>query len=232
LNADLGEGFPNDRQLLELVTSASICCGAHAGSHEVIRQTLRDASAHGVVVGAHPGYRDRPGFGRVDQKLPQREVVDLVGFQLAELMNLAAEFNLDVAYIKPHGALYNQAQRQRAVAAPVARAAEVFRLPLFGQPGSVLESEARNRGLPFVPEGFPDRRYRDDGSLVPRSQLGAVLHSLKEIEAQVLHLVRAGRVSTLCVHGDDPRAVANAQLVREILQNHGILIRSFRGGLA
>jgi UPF0271 protein len=232
LNADLGEGFANDRQLLELVTSASICCGAHAGSREAIRQTLRDAAECGVVVGAHPGYRDREGFGRVDQQLTQPEVVDLIGFQLAELMNLAHEFHVDVAYIKPHGALYNQAQRQIAVAVPVVRAAEIFRLPLFGQPGSVLESEARKRRLMFIPEGFPDRRYCAGGSLVPRSEPGAVLHAPEEVEAQVLALVEEGRVSTLCIHGDDPRAIANAQLVRAVLNKHGITVRSFREGLA
>jgi UPF0271 protein len=232
LNADLGEGCPNDRQLLELVTSASICCGAHAGSREVIRQTLREASARAVAVGAHPGFRDREGFGRRDQKLTQSEVVDLIGFQVAELMNLANEFGVEVVYLKPHGALYNQAQNQIDVAIPVVQAALSVHLPLFGQPGSLLESEARKQRLAFVPEGFPDRRYRDDGSLVPRSRSDAVLQAPDEVEAQVLRLVAGGQVSTLCIHGDDPRAVANAQLVRAVLKNHGISVRSFRDGRA
>jgi UPF0271 protein len=232
LNADLGEGYPNDRKLLELVTSASICCGAHAGSRDVIRQTLRDASACGVTVGAHPGYADRANFGRRDQTLTQTQVVDLIGFQLAELINLADKFGVEVAYLKPHGALYNQAQGQADVAVPVSQAAEIFHLPLFGQPGSLLECEAHKRHLMFVPEGFPDRRYRDDGSLVPRSQSDAVLQAPYEVEAQVLRLVAQRRVSTLCIHGDDPRAVANAQLVRAILQKHGIAVRGFRNGRA
>jgi len=231
LNADLGEGFPNDRRLLELVTSASICCGAHAGSREVIRQTLSDALACGVVVGAHPGYRDREGFGRRDQKLKQSRVVGLVSRQLADLIILAKEIDVKVAYVKPHGALYNQAQRQLDVAVPVARAAQIFRLPLFGQPGSLLEAEARKHGVPFVPEGFPDRRYGPDGSLVPRSEFDAVLHDLGEIEAQVLRLVSEGKVATLCIHGDDPRAVANADLVRTVLKKHGIVVRRFRDDL-
>jgi len=227
LNADLGEGFPNDRELLDLVTSASICCGVHAGGPHVIRPTLREARAHHVAVGAHPGYHDREGFGRRDQELTRSQVVALISFQLDVLRDIANEIGVDVVFVKPHGALYNQAQRQLDVAVPVALAAEIFQLPLLGQPGSVLEAEARNRGLPFVPEGFPDRRYRADGSLVPRSEPDAVLHDPGEIEAQVLRLVNEGKVATLCIHGDDPRAVANAQLVREVLKKHGIMVRSF-----
>jgi len=231
LNADLGEGFPNDRRLLELVSSASICCGAHAGSREVIRQTLRDATDCGVVVGAHPGYRDREGFGRRDQTLTRDQVVDLINIQVAELIDMAEEIGVDVVFLKPHGALYNQAQRQLDVAVPVALAAGILQLPLFGQPGSLLEAEAHKHRLPFVPEGFPDRRYRADGSLVPRGESDAVLHDPGEIEAQVLRLVSEGKVATLCIHGDDPRAVANADLVRTVLKKHGIVVRRFRDDL-
>jgi 5-oxoprolinase (ATP-hydrolysing) subunit A len=227
LNADLGEGFPNDRALLELVTSASICCGAHAGSLEVIRQTLRDTSACRVVVGAHPGYPDREGFGRREQELTSSQLVDLIGAQLAALIELAKEMNVDIAYLKPHGALYNQAQRQPEVAQAVVLAAQGFDLPLLGLPGSRLEAEARTQGVPFFAEGFPDRRYRADGSLVPRTQPDAVLQDPAEIEAQVVHLVREGRVATLCIHGDHLRAVANAELVRLVLKRHGIAICAF-----
>jgi len=232
LNADLGEGFPNDRKLLELVTSASICCGAHAGSRDVIRQTLRDASACGVVVGAHPGYHDRDGFGRRDQRLTRKEVVALVRFQVERLLDLAGEIDVEVVYVKPHGALYNQAQRQLDVAIPVVIAAEAFHLRLLGQPGTLLEAEARKHGVAFVPEGFPDRRYGALGSLVPRSEPDAVLHDPAEVEAQVLRLVSEGKVATLCIHGDDPRAVANAELVRAVAKKHGIMVRSFRDDLA
>jgi UPF0271 protein len=232
VNADLGEGCPNDRKLLELVTSASICCGAHAGSRAVIRQTLRDASDCGVVVGAHPGYRDREGFGRRDQRLSQDELVSLITAQVEELIALAGEIDVQVAYIKPHGALYNQAQRQRDVAVPVALAAGNLRLPLFGQPGSLLEAEARKHRVPYIPEGFPDRRYRGDGALVSRTEPDAILHEPGEIQAQVLRLVSEGKVATLCIHGDDPRAVTNAQLVRAVLKEHAIVVRSFRNELA
>jgi lactam utilization protein B len=116
LNADLGEGFPNDRALLDLVTSANICCGAHAGTPLVIRQTLRDSAALGVSIGAHPAYADREGFGRREQDLTTLQVLDLITSQITALMSLAAEVDATVAYLKPHGALYNQAQREPHVA--------------------------------------------------------------------------------------------------------------------
>jgi 5-oxoprolinase (ATP-hydrolysing) subunit A len=232
LNADLGEGFPNDRALLELVTSASICCGAHAGSLEVIRQTLRDAAALGVVVGAHPGYPDREGFGRRDQNLTRSQVVALLSSPLDMLTDLAEEIDASIVFLKPHGALYNQAQRQLDVAVPVVLAAEIFRLPVLGQPDSVLDASAREKRVRFVPEGFPDRRYRSDGSLMPRSEPDAVLNDASEIEAQVIRLVTEAKVATLCIHGDDPRAVTNAVIVRTALEEHGIAIRPFVDGFA
>jgi UPF0271 protein len=228
LNADLGEGFPNDRALLALVTSASICCGAYAGDRDTIRKTLRDARERGVIVGAHPGYVDREGFGRRDQSLNAAEVTDLIFTQCDILSNLGREFDIDIAFLKPHGALYTQAQRDIDIAGAVVRAAQVLELALFGQPNSVLEAAARTHHLSYVAEGFPDRRYQDDGSLLPRSQPGAVLESAAEIEAQVLRLMGDGRVATLCIHGDDPRAVGNAEIVRGVLTTHGISVLSFR----
>jgi UPF0271 protein len=228
LNADLGEGFPHDQALLKLVTSASICCGVHAGSPEIIRATLIAASARGVVVGAHPGYRDREGFGRRDQAMICDEVRDLIAEQLAMINSLAAEVGAAVRFLKPHGALYNQAQRDPEFARGVISAvAGVFRGPLIGQPGTLLERMAEDRGVPFIPEGFPDRRYRGDGSLMPRSGPNAVLTNPAEIEAQALRLVHEGRVATLCIHGDDPRAVENAEVVRNVLTRQGITVRSF-----
>jgi UPF0271 protein len=227
LNADLGEGFPNDRVLLGLVTSASICCGAHAGSPDVIRRTLLDARDGGVVVGAHPGYDDREGFGRRERKLTPKQVTDLVIDQVAGLIALAAEMGIRIEYVKPHGALYNQAQWQPEIAEGVVVALRHFSFPLLGQPGSSLERKARESGLRYVAEGFPDRRYRVDGSLVPRSERDAILGEPGEMEAQVVSLVQEGRVETLCIHGDDPRAVANARFVRLVLARHGIGVRGF-----
>jgi UPF0271 protein len=228
LNADLGEGFPLDQALLERVTSASICCGAHAGDETLIRQTLVEAQARGVVIGAHPGYRDREGFGRRDQKMSSDEVRNLIGEQLAMMYRLAGEVGAVVRYFKPHGALYNQAQREPEIArGVVAAAADVFGGPLIGQPGTLLEQMAAARSVPYIPEGFPDRRYRADGSLVPRSEPDPVLNDPVEIEAQVWRLVNDGRVATLCIHGDDPRAVVNADLVRRALNRRGIALRRF-----
>jgi 5-oxoprolinase (ATP-hydrolysing) subunit A len=228
LNADLGEGFPNDGALLELVTSASICCNGHAGSPDMIQQTLDQAAARGVVVGAHPGYQDREGFGRRDQEMTWKEVRALILDQLGIINTLAAEAGLTVRFLKPHGALYNQAQRQSEIALGVIASVDgEFPMPLIGQPGTLLEQLAVSRSIPYISEGFPDRRYRDDGSLVPRTEPDAILHDPADIEAQVLRLVEEGRAATLCIHGDDPRAVANAELVRQALTRRGISIRNF-----
>jgi UPF0271 protein len=229
LNADLGEGFPSDRALLALVTSASICCGAHAGGPDVIRATLKDAAALGVTIGAHPGYADRDGFGRREQELSATAIVELIVSQVTGLIELGNEAQRMICYIKPHGALYNQAQRDPAVAAGVIKAAQRFGLPLLGLPASVLETEARVARVAYFAEGFPDRRYRGDGSLVARSEPNAVLRDPAEIEAQIVRLVRAGCVDTLCIHGDDPRALANAELARVVLERHGIAVRAFAG---
>jgi UPF0271 protein len=226
LNADLGEGFPNDEALLARVTSASIACGAHAGDRETILGTLRAAKRRGVTVGAHPGYADRAGFGRREQSLAAAEVERLIVEQVMHLDNLATEVGLPIRFVKPHGALYNQAQRQDEVAAGVVSAQSRLRLPLVGQPATVLQARARDQGVRYLTEGFPDRRYRTDGRLVPRSDPDAILHDPAEIEAQVVRLVDQD-VMTLCIHGDDPRAVANADLVRKVLERHRIALASF-----
>jgi UPF0271 protein len=227
LNADLGESCPNDRALLHRVTSASVSCGAHAGDPDSIRATLLAAGEIGVVVGAHPGFPDREGFGRREHSIGADKLERLILDQVATLRRLAEECGVPVRFLKPHGALYKQAQRQEEVARGVVNAASRLGLPLLGQPGTLLEALARERRLRFVAEGFPDRRYRDDGSLVPRSEPGAVISDLGEIEAQVVRLVAEGRVATLCIHGDEPEAVANADRVRLILDRNGIEARSF-----
>ncbi|MGO9600606.1 MAG: 5-oxoprolinase subunit PxpA [Isosphaeraceae bacterium] len=227
LNADLGEGCPSDESLLERISSASVCCGAHAGDVASIRQTMRLAALRGVVVGAHPGYPDRAHFGRRERNIRPEEVENLILEQTVTLRQLAEAVGCSIRFLKPHGALYNQAQRQDAVAEGVIAAAERLSLPLLGQPGTILERLAVSRGVRFVPEGFPDRRYRDDGLLVPREEPGAVVDDPAEIDAQVVRLVRELRVLTLCIHGDAPSAVASAEGVRQVLTRHQIAIRSF-----
>jgi UPF0271 protein len=227
LNADLGEGCPNDLALLARVSSASISCGAHAGDPATIRQTLQAARECGVVIGAHPAYPDREGFGRRERLIPAAEVEDLILEQTARLRLLAEAEALAIQFLKPHGALYNQAQRQADVALGVLNAARELGLPLLGQPGTFLDRLAREQSVRFIAEGFPDRRYRADGSLVSRGDPGAILHDLNEIEAQVVRMVEEGQVVTLCIHGDEPAAVANADRVRLILKKTGIAVRSF-----
>jgi 5-oxoprolinase (ATP-hydrolysing) subunit A len=234
LSADVGEGCPNDWILLDdLVSSASVSCGAHAGGPEEIRQTLSYARDRGVTVGAHPGYPDREHFGRREQSMSADAVTTMILDQVAFLVELAAEVGVAIRFLKPHGALYNQAQRQSGIARGVVDAASELGLPLLGQPGTVLESWAVGRGVRYVAEGFPDRRYRDDGSLVPRSEPDAILHHPAEMAEQVARLIARGSVATLCIHGDDPRAIDNARLVRQILEGQGISVRSFAadGGL-
>jgi UPF0271 protein len=227
LNADLGEGCPWDEALLGRVTSACVCCGAHAGDPGTIRRTLRLARARGVVVGAHPGFADRAGFGRHEQEVGPAEVRRLILAQWDDLAALADAEGVPLRFVKPHGALYNQAQRDDAVASGVAAAVAVLGRPVLGQPGGRLDALARSRGLPFVAEGFADRRYGDDGCLVPRAVPGAILDDPAEIEAQVLRLVEQGSVATICLHGDNPRSIALADLVLSALRRAGVAVRSF-----
>ncbi|WP_435005280.1 5-oxoprolinase subunit PxpA [Tundrisphaera lichenicola] len=226
LNADLGEGCPWDRPLLERVTSASLACGAHAGDPETIRQTLRWAGNRGVVVGAHPGYPDRAGFGRSEKTIPTEELTLLIERQIRDLSGWAGDEELSLQFLKPHGALYNQAQRDRSVAEAVMDAARTFGLPVLGLPGGEVERLAIERGHSFLSEGFADRRYQPDGRLVPRTEPNALLHEPDEIRAQVLYLLDRG-IRTICIHGDDPRSVELADLVLSTLRDAGIEPRSF-----
>ena len=221
LNADLGEGFPNDAPLLDLVTSTSVSCGAHAGNPETILATLDAARSRGVAVGAHPGYDDPDHFGRRDLALPADDVRRLVLLQFEALDRLAFSTGVSLRFVKPHGSLYNQAQREEEVARGVVAALREINLPLLGQPASLAERLAGESGVTFVPEGFPDRRYEPDGRLVPRSRPDAVLHDPREFEDQVVRLAWGG-FRTLCIHGDDPRAVDNARRLVGVLGRNGL----------
>lgn len=227
LNADLGEGFANDLALFHLVTSASVSCGAHAGDPAAIRAALANGARLGVVLGAHPGFLDRAGFGRRDQAISASETQRLILDQVSELTQTAREESAAIRFIKPHGALYNQAQRDGEVARGVVAACRELGLPLVGRPGSMVERRAREQAVPFFAEGFPDRRYNDDGSLVARDRPDAILTDERELETHLIELVEQRRFATLCLHGDDPQAVANARRARRILEERGILIQGF-----
>jgi UPF0271 protein len=230
LNADLGEGMPWDGELLKFVTSANVSCGAHAGDPEEIARTLAEAGRLDVVVGAHPSWPDRKGFGRVERSATVEEVKDLVVAQVKSLQSLADPLGVAIRYIKPHGALYNQAMRDDSESSPVAGgiigAASLLGLPLMGQPRTNLESLAVAAGLRYVREAFPDRKYRDDGRLVLRSEPDALLKGIEPVVEQALRLAGEG-FDSLCLHGDSPEAVARAEAIRSDLERAGIEVRSF-----
>src|SRR5262245_53052306 len=169
LNCDLGEGCPFDAELMPLITSANVACGFHAGDPATAYTTLALAARHGVQAGAHPSFNDRESFGRRELSRTQEQVFEECVYQVGALAGLARAAGVPLAYVKPHGALYNVACRDDAYARPVARAAAVFGLRVMGLPGSRLEAACASTGG-FVAEGFADRRYQPDGSLVPRGR--------------------------------------------------------------
>jgi UPF0271 protein len=225
LNADLGEGCPWDSTLLPLVSSASIACGGHAGDALVMDQTLRAAQRWSVSIGAHPGYPDRENFGRSEREASAEDVRRLILDQWESLQHVAARLTIPVRYIKPHGALYHQAQYSEPHARGTVQAASDLGTAVLGMLGGLVERYAAQDGVRFVAEGFADRRYRPDGSLVPRSESGAVLDDPAEVAEQVIALVGRG-IETICIHGDHPGSVTLAVRVRETFDHAGIVVRS------
>jgi UPF0271 protein len=226
LNSDLGEGAGQDAEIIPLVTSANLACGFHAGDPATALRIIRLAKQHGVVVGAHPGHPDREGFGRRElPRTPEEVFADCV-YQIGALGGVARAEQIEVRYVKPHGGLYHQACREDIYAEAVVQAAALFNLVVMGLPGSKLEDRARGR-CGFVAEGFADRRYRTDGSLVPRDQPDAFIDNPHAAVAQVERLVRDRGVRTICVHGDNPRAVAFVRALRESLARTGFSIQPF-----
>ncbi len=237
LNADLGEGM-DDAAILPFLTSANVACGLHAGGPLIMDRTVALALERGVRVGAHPSYADRENFGRTAQHLSREEVRALVLYQVAALDGLVRARGGSLSHVKAHGALYNQAARDRELAGAVADAVRAFRrdLLLVGLAGSLQIEAARAAGLNVAGEAFADRRYLSDGSLMPRSLHGAVLDDPEEAAAQALSIAREGfavasdgsRVGidaqTLCLHGDTPGAVRMAEAVRSRLQSAGVEI--------
>jgi UPF0271 protein len=228
LNADIGEGFGpwpmgHDDELVRIVTSVNIACGFHAGDPLVIERTIRLALDAGVAVGAHPGYPDREGFGRRDLAMSPDELEAAVLYQVAALGGMVAAAGGTLRHVKAHGALYNRAARDPAVADPIARA--VYRISpaliLVGPPGSALLQAAQAIGLRTAAEGFADRAYEPDGTLRSRRLAGAVHTDPAAAAAQAVALAADGRYGTLCVHGDTPGAPAIARAVRTALEAAG-----------
>ena len=231
LNADLGEGLPAalDDALLDIVTSANVACGGHAGDHQSMRRTLLSASSRGVAVGAHPSYRDRAGFGRRALDVPPEVLRADVLIQLDALLAVASEVGVVVGYVKPHGALYNAIVHDEAQAEAVVDAigAAFPGGTVLGLPGSAFLRLATQAGLRPVTEGFVDRAYTPQGTLVPRSEPGAVLLDPDAVTTQAARLALSGLVDSLCVHGDTPGTVALASAVREALVDAGVTIAPF-----
>jgi UPF0271 protein len=233
LNADVGESFGrwqlgDDDALLPHLTSANVACGFHAGDPATLRRTCELAVAHGVTIGAQVAYRDLAGFGRRFIDVPPAELAADVLYQLGALDGLARAAGGAVAYLKPHGALYHAVARDRGQAAAVVEAVVAYGgLPVVGLPGAVLLDLAAAAELPGVSAGFADRGYRDDGSLVPRSEPGAVLDDPAAAAEQAVRLVREGRVRSLCVHGDSPGAADIAAAVRAALEDEGVRVAAF-----
>lgn len=224
LNCDMGENIGNDELIMPFITSANIACGYHAGNAKTMRETVRLAKKFAVNIGAHPSWFDLDGFGRREMSLPADEVEALILDQVSALAAIAEAEGVKLRHVKPHGALYNQAAKDRPLAEAVARAVKMFNgeLILVGLAGSRLIEAGVEVGLQVANEGFPDRRYNPDGTLVSRNESYAIVESPEEVARHALQLIRAGvlfegrrvRVDTLCLHGDHPRVVENVKLIR------------------
>jgi len=240
MNADLGEGDSNDEALLQIVSSCNIACGGHAGDAGSMATTVRAAVVNGVCAGAHPGYPDRKGFGRVSGFLAGDALYEALTGQVTALADIAAQFGARLTHVKPHGALYNDAIADRGLADVIARVtAEAPGAPAFiGMANTELQFAADRHGLEFIAEAFVDRAYEADGTLVSRAEPGAVHDNLSVVTAQAVGLAEAGRVTarngevihvhtdTLCIHGDTPGAAEAARAVRDVLESHGVEVRA------
>ena len=238
LNCDLGEGAGHDAELMPLITSANIACGAHAGGLESMVEAVQSAARNGVMIGAHPGYLDRKNFGRIERAILPEEAGRIVRRQVQQLYVVAGP---KLRHVKLHGALYNQVSRAAHLAAGVV--GELARawpdLILFALSGSRLAAVGRSRGLRVAEEVFADRTYQRDGSLTPRSRPDALITDENAAVAQVLRMVREGVVratdgtdvpitaDTVCLHGDGPHAVAFAHRLRKELAAAGVAVKAF-----
>lgn len=246
-NSDLGEGFGlyrlgDDQAVLAQITSANIACGFHAGDPRIMRQTVAAAVAAGVAVGAHPSFPDLQGFGRRKMSLSPDEAYECVLYQVGALSGFATAQGTTLQHVKPHGALYNQAAADPALAGAICEAVRDFdpNLYLYGLANSTLTDAGEALGLKVRHEVFADRTYQADGTLTPRSQANAMITDAEQAVAQVLCMLREGhvvavdgtrvpvRADTLCIHGDQPGAAAFARAIRQALTREGVNVRAPR----
>ena len=244
INSDVGESFGaysigHDTGLMKSITSANIAAGFHAGDPSVLRATIRTAKAHGVAVGAHPGFPDMVGFGRRELNVTAREAEDLVLYQVAAVAGVASAEGMRIQHVKPHGALFNMAVRNAELAAAIARAVAAFdpMLLLFGLPGSEILKAGRSEGLRVAAEVFADRAYEPDGSLASRRKPGSVIHDAEMVIERAVRMVKDHTVvaidgsvvplqaDTICVHGDTPGSDDLAASIRAGLERAGITVK-------
>ena len=244
INSDVGESFGaysigHDTGLMKSITSANIAAGFHAGDPSVLRATIRTAKAHGVAVGAHPGFPDMVGFGRRELNVTAREAEDLVLYQVAAVAGMASAEGMRIQHVKPHGALFNMAVRNAELAAAIARAVAAFdpMLLLFGLPGSEILKAGRSEGLRVAAEVFADRAYEPDGSLASRRKPGSVIHDAEMVVERAVRMVKDHTVvaidgsvvplqaDTICVHGDTPGSDDLAASIRVGLERAGITVK-------
>ena len=238
LNCDLGEGGAHDAELMPLISSANIACGGHAGDDATMRATICLALEHGVAIGAHPGYEDREHMGRCPMDLSPDAIGDLVSRQLKRFAQIADELGAQIHQVKTHGALYNQADTNPLIAGAIANAIRdlLSQIIVYAPPNGCMMIAAKTTGLRFRAEGFIDRRYRADGSLVPRGQPGAVIDDPAAASAQALEILLERKVTsmsgsavpieigTLCVHGDSDSALEILKSTRLTLESAGLRV--------
>ncbi len=230
LNCDLGESIGNDEAIMPYIASANIACGFHAGDEQTMRETLRLAKRFGVNAGAHPSWKDRENFGRKEMTVSPEETEKLVIEQIQILATIAKEEGVTLTHVKPHGALYNQSAKDFELATAIARAVKTISVDLIlvGLAGSRSIEAGRAAGLRVAAEGFPDRGYNADGSLMSRHLPGALIESPEEVARHALELVKTGRMDTLCLHGDHPNAAQNAKMLREVLEKNGVKVSALK----
>jgi UPF0271 protein len=253
LNCDMGEGMSTDAAIMPFISSVNIACGGHAGDADTMRRTIESALGYQIAIGDHPSYPDRENFGRIDMLDPEARFLsrqsgklriglnDLPGIltdQIGRLQKVCGEFGIRLHHIKPHGALYNRAAKDAAVSDRICRAIREIdpALSLYGLSGSEMKRQAAHYGLHFVNEAFADRTYREDGSLTPRTEPGALIDNAGLAVRQVLKMIRDRQVvastgkeipltaETICIHGDGSHAVEFASMIHQTLSKEGIAI--------
>ncbi|MSR30601.1 MAG: LamB/YcsF family protein [Gemmataceae bacterium] len=225
LSCDMAEGGADDLEILQFISTANVACCRHAGDPGMALHVLRGSIMAKVVVGAHPGHNDPFDFGRKELPLSPNEIMAECMFQVGGMAALAQVAGVPLKILKPHGGLYHQAGKNPPIARMLVGVATRFNLALVGLPGSALESACVGN-VPYIPEGFADRKYTPAGQLIPRDQPNAFIEDPKEGARQALDLIRQGKVKTICFHGEQPRALAFARGLREELNRHGVKVRA------